>query len=71
MSTRMWCNECQDWIIVVDGVAIYNRGYWWCAKHVKIAEWVDGIPYVDFPSPGKLIPGTILHCEKTNASNNS
>lgn len=61
----MWCDECQDWINVVDGVtAIYDRGYWWCAKHVKIHSWKNGKPIIDFPSPGKLTPGTILHCEK-------
>lgn len=68
---QMWCDQCEKWITIVDGVtAIYDRDYWWCAKHVEIFKWVDGKPIVFFPSPGKLIPGTILYCEETDGSYN-
>lgn len=62
MSRIMWCDECRDWLIAVDGVtAIYDHDAWWCAKHVKIHSWENGKPIVDFPSPGKLKLGTIFY----------
>lgn len=48
---RLYCEECSKEIIVVEGVtAIFDRGCWWCAKHVKPA-WGP----VSLDSPGKLI----------------
>lgn len=53
---RLYCEECSKEIIVVEGVtAIFDRGCWWCAKHVKPA-WGP----VSLDSPGKLIPRTII-----------
>ena len=60
-TNRMYCADCNEWIIPVDGVtAIYDRGYWWCAKHVDMAYWKDGKPVVSFPSRGQLSPRTIM-----------
>jgi hypothetical protein len=58
----MWiCDKCERQIIPVDGVtAIFDRGYWWCARCVQISHWDNGIPVVAFPSIGKLIPATIM-----------
>lgn len=59
---QLYCNECQKWITPVEGVtAIWQRGYWWCAKHAEIWYWVDGEPIVGFPSKGKLVRQTLLH----------
>jgi len=62
MTERMWCDQCKEWIIPVEGVtAFIDRREWWCAKHARIHHWENGRPYVDFPSPGKLMPKTIIH----------
>ena len=64
---KYFCEVCDKWMIPIEGVnAIYQRGYWWCAKHVKIAYWDKGEPIVDFPcgsKEGKMIPKTIIHEE--------
>lgn len=58
---RLYCEQCNEWIVLIEGVmAIYDRGYWWCAKHAQVS-FRDGKPYVDFPSNGKLMPDTIMH----------
>ena len=54
------CDDCGRDFFIINGItAIYSRGYWWCAHCVKF-YYVAGEPVVDFPSPGKLIPETIL-----------
>lgn len=63
---RLWCDECGEQIRVVEGVTAFKaRGYWWCAKHAKIAGHKDGKPVAAFPSPGKLRPATIFDVETT------
>lgn len=56
------CLKCgPNYVIPVDGVnAIFQRGYWWCTKHVNISHWDNGKPIVDFPSEGKMTPESIL-----------
>ena len=61
MTDRLFCPDCRREIIPVEGVtAIRDRDAWWCAHCVKIAFFRDGLPVVDFPSPGRLQPPTIL-----------
>lgn len=53
---NMYCSECKEYINIIDGVtAIWQRGYWWCTKHVEFQY--DNI--VAFPSRGMMIPRTI------------
>jgi len=57
---RLHCDQCDCDVVPVDGAtAIWGRGYWWCAKHCQFF-YADGVPVVDFPSEGKLIPSTIM-----------
>lgn len=63
----MYCDQCGKEIVVIEDVtAFYSRGYWWCARHANLV-YVDGIPVVQFPSDGKLIPQTILTEKETDA----
>ena len=56
---RMICDMGHE-VIPVEGVtALFQRGYWWCAHHAKI-DYLKGKALVDFPSPGKLSPKTIM-----------
>jgi len=49
--------------VPVEGVtAVRSRGYWWCT-HCASITYYDGQPVVAFPSPGMLIPITIMHEE--------
>ena len=67
---KMWCSECNEWINVVDGVtAFYDHSAWWCAHHASILEWVDGVPIVNSPSPGMLIPSMVIEWYRKNLGN--
>ncbi len=61
MREQVWhCSTCGKQIIPVEGVtAILWNEYWYCAACCKIKEWIDGKPIMDWPSPGRLIPGTL------------
>jgi len=60
MKRKLWCDECGEWKIPVAGVTAFrSQGYWWCSLHAKF-DFVDGKIRLAFPSPGKLIPKTIL-----------
>lgn len=60
-AMKLYCSDCQQWIRPVEGVtALFDRGYWWCAKCCRIAYWSKGRAVIDFPSPGKLVPETIM-----------
>lgn len=57
------CPNCQRRILPVDGVnAIFDRGHWWCAMCVEVVA-VNGKFVVNFPSPGCLVPETIIQGE--------
>ena len=62
---KLYCHECKEWIIPVDGVTVvFARQRWWCAKHADILRWENGHPIVEFPSRGMLIPETIMKGEQ-------
>jgi len=58
---KYWCDLCNEWMIPVEGVnCIKQADYYYCAKHTAF-EYIDGKPFVtEFPSPGRMIPETIL-----------
>jgi len=59
----MICATCARGVVPVEGVtAVRSRGYWWCT-HCASITYYDGQPVVAFPSPGMLIPITIMHEE--------
>lgn len=61
MVERMYCEQCDEWIVPLEGVtALFQMGCWWCAKHCNILCYNNGKPIVDFPSDGKLLPKTIM-----------
>jgi len=58
----MWtCETCGEEVKVpVEGVnVITSREYMFCVRCVEF-DYVGGKPVVKFPSPGKMIPETIL-----------
>ena len=60
---KTWtCDTCKaSTTAPVDGVNVIRQyDYWWCAHCVKVFKWEDGRPIVDFPSPGMMIPSTIM-----------
>ena len=64
MQPSFQCSTCNEHVIPIDGVsAIWDRGYWWHASCCSFV-FVDGKPYVDFPSNGLLIPNTIIKDSK-------
>ena len=54
MTNKLYCEECHDWIIPIEGVtSIFMFGNHWCAKHANI-HYENGVPLIKLPSKGKL-----------------
>lgn len=51
---RLYCVECDEWIIPVEGVTtLEDGGYLWCVRHA-VVRYFDGEPIVVEWTPGKL-----------------
>jgi hypothetical protein len=61
-ATVYTCEMCGEVVSSNDrGNIIVSRGYWFHAPCTEIAFWRGNQSVTAFPSPGKLIPSTILH----------
>jgi len=58
----MWhCDNCDyETDLPRPPACLFRRRYWWHRKSADIGIYEDGEEFVAFPSPGKLIPETII-----------
>jgi len=67
----MICETCSEEVQnPVEGVNVHTeRGYQWHTRCARI-RFVDGSPVLDVPSPGRMIPETIMRGDRNRGGAN-